>query len=189
MEESISVLQQIVPDIMSVLQNRYHIMRNIQMYAPVGRRVLADKVSLSERTLRTETDFLRKQGLLSSSKNGMELTEEGENVFRHLEKFMRLLLNMNAKEKALADYLNIQFCRIVPGDSDEDASILDEIGKTAAKELHVVPPRPRAARHRSQCRRSENSFGSHWGSMSHVTAGSIKRPPSGRARMRPSKRR
>ena len=37
MEESISVLQQIVPDIMSVLQNRYHIMRNIQMYAPVGR--------------------------------------------------------------------------------------------------------------------------------------------------------
>ncbi|MFZ2370488.1 MAG: sugar-binding domain-containing protein, partial [Trichococcus flocculiformis] len=140
MEESISVLQQIVPDIMSVLQNRYHIMRNIQMYAPVGRRVLADKVSLSERTLRTETDFLRKQGLLSSSKNGMELTEEGENVFRHLEKFMRLLLNMNAKEKALADYLNIQFCRIVPGDSDEDASILDEIGKTAAKELHALLP-------------------------------------------------
>ena len=140
MEESISVLQQIVPDIMSVLQNRYHIMRNIQMYAPVGRRVLADKVSLSERTLRTETDFLRKQGLLSSSKNGMELTEEGENVFRQLERFMRLLLNMNAKEKALADYLNIQFCRIVPGDSDEDASILDEIGKTAAKELHALLP-------------------------------------------------
>ena len=140
MEESISVLQQIVPDIMSVLQNRYHIMRNIQMYAPVGRRVLANKVSLSERTLRTETDFLRKQGLLSSSKNGMELTEEGENVFRQLERFMRLLLNMNAKEKALADYLNIQFCRIVPGDGDEDASILDEIGKTAAKELHALLP-------------------------------------------------
>ena len=102
MEESISVLQQIVPDIMSVLQNRYHIMRNIQMYAPVGRRVLADKVSLSERTLRTETDFLRKQGLLSSSKNGMELTEEGEDIFRQLEKFMRLLLNMKCERKGVS---------------------------------------------------------------------------------------
>lgn len=70
----------------------------------------------------------------------MELTEEGEDIFRQLERFMRLLLNMNAKEKALADYLNIQFCRIVLGDSDEDAAVLDEIGKTAAKELHALLP-------------------------------------------------
>ncbi|CZQ81536.1 Hypothetical protein Tpal_212 [Trichococcus palustris] len=140
MEESISVLQQVVPDIMTVLINRYHILRSINMYAPVGRRILSEKVSLSERTLRTETDFLRKQGLLSSSQSGMQLTPKGEKVYLELELFMGILFKMNPKEKALADYLNIQFCRIVLGDSDLDATVLDEMGKEASKGLNMLLP-------------------------------------------------
>lgn len=140
MEESISVLQKVVPDMMTVLINRYYILRSIHIYEPVGRRVLSEKVSLSERTLRTETDFLRKQGLLSSSQRGMQLTQAGTEVFLKLETFMQFMFKMNASEKALADYLNIQFCRIVQGDSDLDISVLDEMGKEASKELNALLP-------------------------------------------------
>ena len=80
MKESISILQKIVPDIMLVLHNRYRILETIEARAPIGRRTLSEVLNQTERTLRTETDFLRKNGLLISSKAGMELTQKGRKI-------------------------------------------------------------------------------------------------------------
>lgn len=37
------------------------------------------------------------------------------------------MLTMDRKEEALAKKLNLQFCRIVPGDSDDSNETLDQL--------------------------------------------------------------
>ena len=69
------------------------------MLGPVGRRVLAGKMNVTERVLRTETDFLKKQNIIKTSKVGMELTVTGEDVYHELDQMMGQLLGMRKKKR------------------------------------------------------------------------------------------
>ena len=69
MREEVELIESIVPDLIYVLRERFIILRNIDWSEPVGRRVLAQTLGMSERVLRTETDYLRKQELIASTKN------------------------------------------------------------------------------------------------------------------------
>lgn len=140
MKDSISVLQKIIPDFLLVLSHRYRILEVIHSEAPIGRRGLSELLHQSERTLRTETDFLREHGLVVSSKVGMGLTTKGERVFFELQNIMEKIMKMNVKEEALAKKLKMQFCRIVPGDSDKDEKVLDNLGATAAAMFDELLP-------------------------------------------------
>lgn len=68
MREEVELIESIVPDLIDVLRKRFIILRNIDWSEPVGRRVLAQILGMSERVLRTETDYLRKQELIASTK-------------------------------------------------------------------------------------------------------------------------
>ncbi|AZP03242.1 SorC family transcriptional regulator [Jeotgalibaca ciconiae] len=140
MKDSISVLQKIVPDLLTVLHSRYRILKEIQACSPIGRRALSEKLNQSERTLRTETDFLRKNGIVSSSKAGMELTHKGKKVFYELESIIDHFMKMNAKEEELAKMLKLQLCRIVPGNLDDDSTILDQLGIAAVNMFDELLP-------------------------------------------------
>lgn len=89
-------------------------MKEIRESAPVGRRALSEKLNQSERTLRTETDFLRKNGIISSSKAGMTLTLKGKKILFELEQTVDQFMKMNEKEEELAKRLKLQLCRIIP---------------------------------------------------------------------------
>lgn len=140
MKDAISVLQKVIPDLLAHLTNRYRILEVIHMQAPIGRRALSEIMNISERSLRTETDFLKNQGLLVSSKAGMSLTLKGKKVFHELEGVLDRLLTMDRKEEALAKRLNLQFCRIVPGDSDFSQEVLERIGKQAVEVFDELLP-------------------------------------------------
>lgn len=140
MKDTISVLQNIIPDMLAVLNSRYRILEVISLHQPIGRRALSEVMNLSERTLRTETSFLRSQGLLFSSKSGMSLTSKGKQVFNQMEGILERLMKMDLKEETLAKKLNIQFCRIVPGDSDLSLSVLNELGIQAARMFNELLP-------------------------------------------------
>lgn len=140
MKDAISILQQVVPDIIQEVNYRFRILTVVKEQGPIGRRNLAVELHQSERTLRTATDFLRHQGLITSSPNGMELTLKGVKALEDLRKVMEKLVRMNAKESALAQKLNLQRCRIVPGDSAGDASVLKEMGRQAALLLDELLP-------------------------------------------------
>lgn len=51
---------------MDTLRRRYQILRNVYLLGPIGRRVLADKMDITERVLRTEVDALKRQGLIKN---------------------------------------------------------------------------------------------------------------------------
>ena len=59
MPQELEMLERIAPDMMQLVEGRYRLLRNIYWMQPVGRRTLAQKMNVSERSLRTETDFLK----------------------------------------------------------------------------------------------------------------------------------
>ncbi|WP_373470637.1 sugar-binding transcriptional regulator [Carnobacterium alterfunditum] len=140
MQSVVSVIEEVIPDIMYTLQNRYHILRNVFLLGPVGRRVLADRMGITERVLRTESEGLKKQGLIKTSKMGMELTEKGETVYHQLDQLMGQLLGMREKEKQLASYLEIEQCVIISGDIDDQPKLREEIGRAAMEALNFLLP-------------------------------------------------
>lgn len=140
MQNVLSVVEEVIPDIMYTLQNRYHILRNVFLLGPVGRRVLADRMGITERVLRTESEGLKKQGLIKTSKMGMELTEKGESIYHQLDQLMGQLLGMKEKEKQLASYLEIEHCVIISGDVDEQLKLREEIGHATMEALDFLLP-------------------------------------------------
>lgn len=128
MIRDLEMIERIAPDMMQTVERRFRILRNIYWMQPVGRRVLAQKVSETERSLRTETDFLKQLNFINASKSGMSLTEEGLQVYKGLEVFMAEYSGTRVRERELSQKLGIARCIIVAGDSDEEEKVLESFG-------------------------------------------------------------
>lgn len=140
MFNELKTLEAIAPDLMEIIQRRFRVLRSIYWMQPIGRRNLAEHLGLTERVLRTETDLLKDQQLISSSKSGMFLTDYGIEVMRHLEVVMDKLLEMDQIEQRLAEHFNIARCLIVSGDSEEQPKVVGEFGDLVNKSLdHLLP--------------------------------------------------
>ena len=84
-QNDLTWIEQLAPDFLTTIRQRYLILQRIHWLGPVGRRTLAQELELSERVLRTETDLLKASGLILSSKSGMVLTEGGQEVLTKLD--------------------------------------------------------------------------------------------------------
>ncbi|SEK86076.1 central glycolytic genes regulator [Carnobacterium iners] len=140
MQDILSIVEKVTPDIMDTLRRRYQILRNVYLLGPIGRRVLADKMDITERVLRTEVDALKRQGLIKTSKVGMQLTVSGESVYHDLDQIMGQLLGMREKENQLATYFKIEHCVIVSGNVEEQPKVQDELGRATMDSLKVLLP-------------------------------------------------
>ena len=69
----------------SASPRRYDILKNIYHNQPVGRRILSEKLNIGERSIRTETAFLKEQGLIEIHSSGMIITEDGRVVIKKLK--------------------------------------------------------------------------------------------------------
>ena len=67
MQTLLEVQRKLLPDFLEAMQKRYNILRYIKIMEPVGRRTLASNLHLTERTLRSEVDFLKEQNLTRSA--------------------------------------------------------------------------------------------------------------------------
>ncbi len=131
-------LQQIVPELEDLLERRYSLLRAIGNQAPVGRRLLASQITCSERTIRGELHLLREQGLILSSSAGVRLTERGEAVLAKLQKMVRDFRDLEFLENKLAHALGVGRMIIVPGDSDTEPGVKQDLGVATARYLRHV---------------------------------------------------
>ena len=128
MQGYLNAMLEIAPDMFEVLELRYRILQKISLLAPIGRRTLAEELALSERKLRTETDFLRNQELIHSSRGGMVLTKKGMNILRQLAEIIHTFSGMSQTEQKLARHFGIERVVIVPGDLDKNDNVLATFG-------------------------------------------------------------
>lgn len=106
-----------------------------------GRRVLAQCLGISERTARQHIEFLKSAGLVDSHSSGVILTEDGEAALENLNSYVRQLSGLSSLEKELAEMLGLSEVIVVPGDSDDDPGVLQELGRAGAELLiqHLQP--------------------------------------------------
>ncbi|MBZ9689022.1 sugar-binding transcriptional regulator [Clostridium estertheticum] len=124
--------QKVVPELIELLQKRYDILRVIYYDGPIGRRILANDMNISERIVRNEINFLKSQNLIEVNASGMFITTDGEEIINKLKGFIHEIKGLSKIEKFIEKYLNLHQVIVVPGDVDIDKSVLKELGKVAA---------------------------------------------------------
>ncbi|KQL53112.1 hypothetical protein AN964_06040 [Heyndrickxia shackletonii] len=128
----IEVQKKLLPDLLSIMQKRYQILRSIYFMEPVGRRTLAGELGHSERVLRSEVEFLKDQKLITIQSSGMSVTKLGLKLLQDMESMMREISGINEMEEQLKKILNLQEVVIVAGDSDETPWVKGELGRACA---------------------------------------------------------
>ncbi|MDM5200602.1 sugar-binding domain-containing protein [Fictibacillus enclensis] len=137
MNDLIEVQKKLLPDLLEVMTKRYSILKIVRFHEPIGRRNLAVNLNMTERVLRSEVNFLKDQGLLSILPGGMSLTQEGLSVLERLEVLINELSGLRVLEMRLRENLSLSEVIIVPGDSDKEPWIKNEMGKAAAMRLKL----------------------------------------------------
>lgn len=132
MHKILNLQKKIVPELVEVLEKRYSILRTINYNAPIGRRMLASKLDLGERIVRTEVNFLKDQNLIEIATPGMTVTREGIEVLDDLKWFIHELKGLSKLEQKVRELLNVRKVIVVPGNLEQDKSILPDLGKAAS---------------------------------------------------------
>lgn len=127
--------QRLLPEMNPLLQSRYRILQSVQLMQPIGRRTLAESLKMTEREIRKETDILRDQGLLDSQKSGMVCTSDGELVIEQLRALVYEWSGLTQLGKTLENHLGLQHVLVVPGDYNDDETVLTLLGKEAAQQF------------------------------------------------------
>ena len=138
MQEILGLQQKIIPEMMELLEKRYKILRTIYFNQPIGRRILADSVSMGERIVRTEINFLKMQNLIDINTPGMTITREGEEIINKLKDFIHELKGLSEIEECIKERFKLHEVIIVPGDIDEDKTITKELGRVAANYIKKI---------------------------------------------------
>lgn len=138
LEEVLKLQQKIVPEIVELFEKRYNILRTIYYNQPIGRRVLANNLGIGERIVRTEINFLKGQNFIEISTPGMTITDEGEEIIDKLKDFIHHLRGLSEIEKFLKESLKLRNVIIVPGDLNEDSTVINELGRAASNYLKSV---------------------------------------------------
>lgn len=140
MHQELEWIELIAPDMVEIMSRRFTILRNIAWAQPVGRRSLAQTLDTSERVLRTETDFLKKQELIAITKSGMIITSKGQATIQGLAHLMDHLLGLQQMEARLAAKLDVARCLIVAGDSDSQPQVVNDMGNIVSATLQTLLP-------------------------------------------------
>lgn len=136
----IDLLAILAPETQQILDSRYRILCEIKEYQPIGRRLLADKLSFSESKLRNEINFLKKNHLIEASYTGMVLTDLGQETIQEFEKIFSKKSNLQKKAQELTELFEDKTCYIVPQEEVDQSNLLDALGKRTVSLLDEQLP-------------------------------------------------
>ncbi len=136
MQDDYSVLmQKLAPDLAQEIERRALVLERIGALQPVGRRLLAARLNLPEREVRTVASLLKEHGLVSLDAAGMSLTSEANAILPMASRFSRELKGLTGLETALSQRFDgVKVC-VAAGDADQDDHVLHEVGRNAANRL------------------------------------------------------
>ena len=138
LQEILELQKKIVPELVDTLEKRYNVLRTIYHNEPIGRRILADKLNVGERTVRTEIGFLKDQGLIEINTPGMTVTSDGEEIIHKLKEFIHEIKGLSEVEEKTKSLLNVKKVIVVPGDVEENPLVLKDLGKACANYVKAV---------------------------------------------------
>lgn len=144
MADIFSIIQSVVPEVSDLLAERLAVLRVLEVENKrVGRKFISQETNFSERTVRTILEMLKSNSLVSVNRSGVKLTQQGSELVVMIDEH---LLNQKQHkfyevEEAVKRKLNINHCRIVPGDADIDSSVYQFMGQVAQMVLDKHLPK------------------------------------------------
>lgn len=132
MKNLIEVQKKIIPQAIDLMEKRYAILRQINISQPIGRRMLSSVLNLSERTTRTEIDFLKEQKFINIDVSGMTITSLGKELLDSLELVMGEIMGISDMQTKLKDLLGIKDVVIAKRVGDDN---IKSVAKSAAEYL------------------------------------------------------
>ncbi|GAA0462858.1 sugar-binding transcriptional regulator [Alkalibacillus silvisoli] len=124
--------QKLIPDLLSKMDDRYNILKAIDLAEPVGRRALAERLDKTERQMRSEIEFLYEQHLVDVTSKGMYITHEGKEVIESYHQVLKEGSDLTFMERQLMQRLPVNQVKVVPGDADQSKDVKHLLGKEAA---------------------------------------------------------
>ena len=128
----LSLLSDLVPELTEQAAERYALLRQVSLSQPVGRRLLAVQMKLTERVVRGHVESLEKTGLLKIQPIGICLTEKGEKVLAPLSEYFMVRPSLTEYENRLAEVLHMEKAVLVRGDSSRSETVKKQMGQEAA---------------------------------------------------------
>ncbi len=129
----LEIQSKIVPETVELLMKRYEILKVICTFQPIGRRTLATKIGITERTIRTEIDKLKEMNLIEIKTAGVELTSCGINLLEEIHSTFYHIKNLSDIELKLMEKLKLKKVSVVSGDTEKDSFVFNDLGKKAAE--------------------------------------------------------
>ena len=124
------LLSLLLPDFDQDFTSRLSVLAKLDHYQKrVGRKLLAEKTGISERSLRTLLDSFREAGLVTINRSGILLTELGRQVFQEAEFIHPTFDRLGQMERSLCQQLGLERCWIVAGDAEKDPSLFTRMGE------------------------------------------------------------
>ncbi|WP_408955756.1 sugar-binding transcriptional regulator [Natroniella sp. ANB-PHB2] len=122
--------QEIAPELIKVIEKRYGILKNISRLEPIGRRSLANKLNLSERTVRNHLAFLKEKDFIETTAAGTKITLSGERILWQLDGYIKELRGTADLERQLEKLLGVDVYIVPSGLNTGQAQ--EELGRFAA---------------------------------------------------------
>lgn len=136
MQDVIELMEKLAPEAMTMLRERYDLLRQVKSHQPVGRRHLCRLTGLTERSVRTEIEQLRNRGYLQIGSAGITLNESGESILADAERLLPWFYNLYNLSERLQARFGLREVYIVPGDSACEPAVKQSLGRVAAEWLH-----------------------------------------------------
>ncbi len=134
-DDYFTLMQKLAPDLAGQIERRALVLERIEALQPVGRRLLATRLNLPEREVRTVAALLKEHGLVSLDAAGMILTDQAKAILPAARRFSRELRGLTKLETELGQLLGVPKVFVAAGDFDEDPHVLQEVGRIAANRL------------------------------------------------------
>lgn len=133
MKNLLNIQQKLIPQAIELMERRYSILRQISLSEPIGRRTLSNVLGISERIIRSETEFLKQQGLIDVQVSGMTINHEGWVLLDELKDIMNDIMGLSTLQEKLRDKLGIRKVILVPGSFDGNETLLRDVARYGAE--------------------------------------------------------
>lgn len=137
-EKMIDIQKKMVPELIETFIQRYHLIRLIHYYQPIGRRNLANLMQMGERMIRGEANILKEHGFIEIKSEGMNTTEFGENTLESLRGWIHRFKGLKDIEEQVEKKLQIKKVFVIPGFDKDDEVVLREVGRVASLYLKSI---------------------------------------------------
>lgn len=132
-DDFLSLMKNIAPDLVQVLDQRLQILCQIDLSPPIGRRALASQLHMSEREIRSCCDIFKKYGYVIQDKNGMSLSSQGSIIAKQASHMQHNLNGLVDLEKKISQVFDIPDVHIIKGDADTEPFIINTVTRKAGE--------------------------------------------------------